>query len=150
MTEQDAINSGLRASIIFSGLKKKLDVTSCVDRRDGATPGLQPKNGVSVATLVSILLPFHTSSGTPQSEYLILRELTEGDSHLYVCGRLINPTNYAQGVLPTVSIECLKTEVGNTVSTLIRHSVISIQRSPQRNSPRLKCLQRKYPCCSTH
>jgi hypothetical protein len=122
MTEQDAINSGLRASIIFSGLKKKLGVTSCVDRRDGTTPELQPKNGVSIATLVSILLPFHTSSGTPQSEYLLLRELTEGDSHLYVCGRLLNPTNYAQGVLPTVSIECLKTEVGNscihTYSTL--------------------------------
>jgi hypothetical protein len=122
MTELDAINAGLRASVIFSGLRKKHDLTSCVERHAGTKPSLQPKNGVSVATLLSIMLPFHTSSGTPQSEYLLLRELTEGDSPLYVCGRLLNPTEHAQGALPGVSIECLQTEVGNscihTYSTL--------------------------------
>ncbi len=114
MTEMDAINAGLRASVIFSGLRKKLDIASCVERGVGMTPKPQPKNGVSIATFLSILLPFHTSSGTPQSEFLLLRELTEGDSPLYVCGKLLNPTEHAQGTLPAVSIECLKTEVGNS------------------------------------
>ncbi len=114
MTELDAINAGLRASVIFSGLRKKLDLASCVELRGGTAPRLQPKDGGSVATMLSILLPFHTSSGTPQSKYLLLRELTEGDSPLFVCGRLLNPTEHAQGSLPAVSIECLKTEVGNS------------------------------------
>lgn len=113
MTEQDAIDAGLRASVIFSGLRKKLDLSNCVERKNGTTPKLQPKDSGSDATLLSILLPFHTSSGTPQSEYLLLRELTEGDTPLYVCGRLLNPKDHAQGALPAVSIECLKTEVGN-------------------------------------
>ena len=114
MTELDAINAGLRASVIFSGLRNKYDLASCVERLACTKPSLQPKNGVSVATFLSILLPFHTSSGTPQSKYLLLRELTEGDSPLFVCGRLLNPTEHAQGSLPAVSIECLKTEVGNS------------------------------------
>jgi hypothetical protein len=114
MTELDAINTGLRASVIFSGLRKKLDLASCVELRGETAPRLQPKDGGSVATMLSILLPFHTSSGTPQSKYLLLRELTEGDSPLFVCGRLLNPTEHAQGSLPAVSIECLKTEVGNS------------------------------------
>ena len=42
--------------------RKKHDLTSCVERHAGAKPSLQPKNGVSVATLLSILLPFHTST----------------------------------------------------------------------------------------
>ena len=114
MTELDAINAGLRASVIFSGLRKRLELASCVELGGGTAPRLQPKDGASVATLLSILLPFHTSSGTPQSKYLLLRELTEGESPLFVCGRLLNPTEHAQGSLPAVSIECLKTEVGNS------------------------------------
>lgn len=113
MSELDAINAGLRASVIFSGLKNKHDLASCVDRRGGATPKLQPKDGGKVATLLSILLPFQTSSGTLQSKYLLLRELTEGNSPLYVCGRLLNAADHARGALPAMSIECLRTEVGD-------------------------------------
>lgn len=113
MTEQDAIDAGLRASVIFSGIRKKVNLANCVVRRKETTPKLQSKDNGSDATILSILLPFHTSSGTPQSEYLLLRELTEGDTPLYVCGRLLNPTDHARGALPAVSIECLKTEVGN-------------------------------------
>ena len=113
MTEQDAIDAGLRASVIFSGIRKKVNLANCVERRKGTTPKLQSKDNGSDATILSILLPFHTSSDTPQSEYLLLRELTEGDTPLYVCGRLLNPTDHARGALPAVSIECLKTEVGN-------------------------------------
>lgn len=110
LCEWDVIRAGTRAAEIYGGLLKGTPLQECVG--PGKTTHMEPdgpKEDDSPPTRLTLFLTFQVALQRPLSRELLMRELTEGESPLYVNGRLLNEEDHAAGGLPAVTLDCVLT-----------------------------------------